>query len=205
MHIGLVGRLTDKAGNIVSMGAGKDTVADIIVDEYDGRKLALADPLKETARNWWDFSHEQLYGTSAKRNAPDLRYPLEDGTYLTPRKALQVLGTEVGRQIDPLVWIRIALRRGEHLAARGTIAVTPDVRFKNELRLFKESGVKLVLVHRCVDDIPQSVLEKANHPSETELNDVGLADPIWDAVIDNTGGTLEDLKVLVLRTVAGLK
>jgi len=57
-------------------GTGKDTVADIL-QKGSLVKVALADPLKRIARDVYDFSDDQLWGPSFKRNEPDERYPRE--------------------------------------------------------------------------------------------------------------------------------
>lgn len=56
--------------------SGKDTVADYLVKNYNFSKVALADPIKRAAMEWWDFSEEALWGVSDLRNEPDTRYPL---------------------------------------------------------------------------------------------------------------------------------
>jgi hypothetical protein len=119
-------------------GSGKDTVADILVKDHHFVKVALADPLKRICREVFDFTDEQLWGASEKRNAPDKRYPrslgdLHEGmirglqipreyihpdSFLTPRYALQQLGTEWGRDCYPNVWIDYALRVAKELEAR---------------------------------------------------------------------------------------
>lgn len=55
-------------------GSGKDEVADLLVKEYGFVKIALADPIKRTALDIYDFSIEQLWGPSQKRNEEDQRY-----------------------------------------------------------------------------------------------------------------------------------
>ena len=53
-------------------GSGKDTVAGFILKAVPGSKsIALADPLKEFAAVVFNFSREQLWGPSEKRNAID--------------------------------------------------------------------------------------------------------------------------------------
>jgi hypothetical protein len=85
-------------------------------------KVALADPLKRICFDVFNFTEAQLWGPSEERNKPDKRYlrmakgalgvterivknsefvlercanPEED-IFLTPRYALQTLGTRVG-------------------------------------------------------------------------------------------------------------
>lgn len=142
-------------------GAGKDTIADYLSGSFKFQKVAFADPLKRICRDVYDFTDEQLWGPSEKRNEPDKRYPTgrfaglawmctectvafhgkpfeekalglvgegkkcfacEELTpradlhyvgapeYLTPRFALQQLGTEWGRDCYPNTWVDYALR-----------------------------------------------------------------------------------------------
>src|SRR5689334_14415060 len=123
-------------------GSGKDFVANLLVDQHNFVKIALADPLKRICQEVFDFSDEQLWGPSEERNKPDKRYftgkikdtivdyedvrillLLENGfepsheeimnackIYLTPRFALQSLGTEWGRNCYPEVWTDYTLR-----------------------------------------------------------------------------------------------
>lgn len=104
-------------------GVGKDTAADILVERFGFVKIALADEMKRICKRVFDFSDEQLFGASEKRNAPDERYPNgwddsgrpmgvagDSRTFLTPRYALQTLGTEWGRGCYENVWVDYALR-----------------------------------------------------------------------------------------------
>jgi hypothetical protein len=63
--------------NLISLlgnaGCGKDTVAEIVLKATQGTSLAFADPLKELAAILFQFSKEQLYGPSEKRNEVDTR------------------------------------------------------------------------------------------------------------------------------------
>ncbi len=55
-------------------GSGKDTVCDYLTKTYSGVKVAQADPIKNFAAQVFNFSQEQLWGPSEKRNAKDERY-----------------------------------------------------------------------------------------------------------------------------------
>lgn len=55
-------------------GAGKDTAADILVDDYEYVRISLADPIKRFGKRIFGFSDKQLWGPSEFRNTPDGRY-----------------------------------------------------------------------------------------------------------------------------------
>lgn len=183
-------------------GSGKDTVADEICKSPSFVKLAFADGVKRILVEVFDFTDEQLWGPSAERNKPDARYPREGG-FLTPRHALQSLGTEWGRACYENVWVELALRNckqlvgshsyaysqtgGVHLRRPGVTiegVVITDCRYKNELEGIRAAGAKLVRVSRKgLEDPPYA------HSSETEQ--AGIPDSYFDYVFHNDG-SLED-------------
>jgi hypothetical protein len=187
-------------------GSGKDTVADVICQNPAYTKLALADGIKRICHEVFAFSYGQLWGPSSTRNAPDLRYPRAGG-HLTPRYALQTLGSEWGRGCYEHIWVELALRISNQLltdpktkyspveGVRSTgQLVTPlvgvlitDVRFRNEMEMLRASGAKLVRVRRLGLETPPY-----DHPSETEQTTV--ADDFFDYVIHNDG-SLDDLSL----------
>lgn len=55
-------------------GSGKDTVASFLVKNHGAIAIAQADPMKALGRMVFDFSEDQLWGPSHRRNAEDRRY-----------------------------------------------------------------------------------------------------------------------------------
>jgi hypothetical protein len=202
-------------------GSGKDTAADALVKDFGFTKVSLADPLKRFCKDVFAFTDEQLWGPSEKRNAPDTRYPSEwsrapEGSgahdfqgFLTPRYALQQLGTEWGRACYENVWIDYALRAATTLLdSAGTArtlnytaqtgiqpawlapkgVIIPDVRFKNEVDAIRRGGGIVWRLER-----PSAGLRgvAGQHASETEQESI---DPsLFDAVLLNDG-TVAELK-----------
>lgn len=168
-------------------GSGKDTVANMLVERFAFTKVSLADPLKRICKDVFDFTDEQLWGPSEHRNAPDARW---DG--LTPRYALQQLGTEWGRRMHPDVWVRYMIRSAQ---AQKADVVTADVRFPNELEAIHAAGGKVWKIIR-----PNAGLEgeAATHSSETALDGY---DAKFDAIIFNDAslGDLEDAVCKIAR------
>jgi hypothetical protein len=140
MIVGIVGRTVGEDGSMCSLGTGKDTVADALADEHSFVKVALADPMKRFCQDVYGFSRDQLWGPSSSRNAPDERYPREHTflgpeekkgicaccgwayvpdyklqCYLTPRYALQTLGTEWGRDCFNDTWAGYGMETARQL------------------------------------------------------------------------------------------
>lgn len=60
-------------------GSGKDTIANMLEKQlsakgFDVRNIWFAAPIKDFAANVFDFSRDQLWGSSHYRNVPDLRF-----------------------------------------------------------------------------------------------------------------------------------
>lgn len=146
----------------------------------------------------------------------------ESLAYLTPRHALQQLGTEWGRDCHDSIWISYGLRLAKamladekqyaYTAAQGLVdllnnprpagwpiplkgVVFSDVRFFNEYTAIKEAGGKVVRVRRFSWMKFPAGVDKA-HASETQLS--GYSDDKFDYVIDNSG-SLHDLAMNVDR------
>lgn len=160
----------DVVGIAGPAGAGKDTVADIIIDLYGGSKASFALPLKLglSAMLGADFVH---MGRDEKET------PMED-LGITPRRLMQTLGTEWGRQlVDESIWVK-ALDR--HIRQNPGFYVVPDTRFTNEVSWVKGRGGLMVYVDR--PNLPQVEAHVSEHDvsaSEADvviINDVSLAD-----------------------------
>ncbi len=206
-------------------GTGKDTVA-LELAKLGFVVVSFADPLKRIVRDVFDFSPEHLWGPSHNRNTQYGNYPrpVRRGTdnpgeaFLTPRYALQTLGTEWGRDCYPDIWVeyalRVARRLGENWATRYspqrgvytdplTIplmregVVIPDCRFLNELTLLRANDARIVRIRRPGKESPAF-----NHPSETEQ--LQLPDSDFDYVLQNDGA-VADLPAKVASMLDALR
>lgn len=113
-----------------AQGSGKTVMADLLAGELNRRagkgwfsiakRRALADPLKDMARTLTDDPNFE------KASA----YPIgPDGSLLSGRRVLQLLGTEGCRRLfREDVWLWLARRR----AGEGELTIIDDCRFPNE-------------------------------------------------------------------------
>ena len=137
---------------------------------------------------------------------------LPEPVFLTPRRAMQLLGTEFGRTAYPRVWIDHALRRAQRLFGEGDsvqlskvlgqpgryfidpvplVAIT-DCRFINEAEAIQAAGGLVWKVTGRGGGLEQAT---AAHASETEMDSSEFMRKV-DLTIHNNG-TLDELRALV--------
>lgn len=190
-----------KTGRLIGLGgllrSGKDALADYLVEHHGYVKMGMSDALNEAllALNPWIPStegprvlwryqdlHEAVGYVEAKKN-PEVR------------RLLQVLGTEVGREmIHPDVWVNAAEKKiRAHWAAGRPVAITA-MRFRNEIDMLDRLGGLSVWVERDdalrlagSEDVPTA------HASENSVNK-----DMFRFQIENNG-TLEDLHAVARR------
>jgi hypothetical protein len=182
-------------GFMGNKGVGKDSAADMLAP-LGFVKISFADPIKRFCAEVFQWGPEDLWGSIEAKETPD---PYWNG--LTPRKALQLLGTEWGRACHPEVWTRPALAVAAQVLRGGVVyspqqglapapgcpaargAVFADCRFRSEFDAVKKAGGKMIRIYR--PGFPGD-----GHASEMEQR--SIRDDEFDAVISNDG-TLWDL------------
>ena len=155
--------------------AGKDTVADQLVAGHGFERIAFADRLKDVVGQMfmWDATH--FVGDAKER--------VDEFWGLSPRKALQLLGTEAGRRVfGHDIWIKhVQYVIKERPDIRDW--VISDCRFPDEALAIRGWGGALWRVER------PGIEPVRDHVSETALDDWRS----WDQVIVNDG-TVADLR-----------
>lgn len=165
------------------IGSGKDTVAEMIMrDHLHGASVhKFAGAIKECAAIILGCKSRDFEDRDFKNK--DLGPEWDN---MTPRKILQLLGTEAGRKvIHPNIWVNATLssyREGEDW-------IITDVRFPNEADAIRNRGGFLIRIEREVD----TPAEVANHPSETSLDNYSN----FHYIIDNRLEGLDSLKKAV--------
>ena len=188
-------------------GSGKDSVADILVQEHGFQRIAFADALYEEVSTAFNVPITFLKNRETKES-PTPRLALgccanEEfcrvvmracgvfrGAAWSPRQILQWWGTEYRRAQRESYWID---KVRDRILSNGSLGwVITDVRFQNEADLVQELGGQLGLVLR------PGIEPVANHVSEEFWQ---TCSP--DIVIQNDG-TLEGLQstVNVIVTMA---
>lgn len=124
------------------MGSGKDTISNMILKMKPDvfRLRAFAAPLKQALIAMFGWTAEQIEDRKFKEEEdPDWGF--------SPRKAMQLLGTEYGRQLlRDDIWVHAAknFHKRSLMENRGTIMT--DVRFNNEVDWIR-SEPNSVIIH----------------------------------------------------------
>lgn len=136
-------------GIMGARGAGKDTVADVLVEEFGYTKVAFADPLREIAAaidpvvGVSGYAHMIYYNDAVA----SLGYTEAKETYPELRRFLQRLGTEAGRQVlGEDFWVDQFLEKVSRLGTDKIVAT--DCRFPNEVDTVRQMNGRIWTVVR---------------------------------------------------------
>ena len=198
MIVGLVGFI----------GAGKGTVADLLVERHAFIKESFANSVKDACAVIFGWNRGLLEGDSlesrAWREQKDEWWSEKLGREFSPRLALQLMGTEAGRDVfHPDLWVHTVLRR----CKPSQYYVIADVRFPNEIKAIRDSGGRVIRVRRGPDPEWYDLARECNlghHNLDVMRNaypEVHYSEWAWigsnyDIVMDNNC-TLDELKIRV--------
>lgn len=204
-------------GIIGTIGSGKNTAANTLVQQYGYCQESFAKSLKDACSHIFNWPRELLEGDTAEsrswRECVDTWWSEKLGIdNFTPRYALQYIGTDVLRdKLSPDIWflsLENRIRKNPNLNF-----VISDVRFINEANFIKSIGGKLIRICRgqpewvnlakaaSLGDMHSiDKLRELNiHSSEWELVNFGT-----DYYIENDGSIhdLESKIRLVMQDIA---
>ncbi len=192
-------------GIIGAIGSGKDTIADYLIAEHGFKKLSFARRVKDAAAAVFGWDRDLLEG--ATKESREWREQVDPFWGLSPRLALQKIGTEMFRQhIRDDIWIKgvekdLAVEPFSHF-------VITDCRFQNEIDVIRRASGRLIYVERGLkpDWVEQAIKAyKGSEPDRKWFADQGIHVTVWstygiaeqaDITIENNG-SLEDLYSVV--------
>lgn len=138
--------------------SGKDTVAAHVAPLFGLERYAFAQPIKRAI--------QVMFGLTDRHTDGDLKEVVLPVYGCTPRRLMQTLGTEWGRDtIDSRLWTKIAGCRWEQCKREGSsngLLIT-DVRFDNEAQFIRDNGGIVVHILRPVRETVEA------HVSEQSL------------------------------------
>lgn len=208
-------------GVVGFIGSGKGTAADILVNKHNFHKLSFADTVKDATAAIFGWPRHLLEGDTDEsrewREAKDEWWSEKFGYDFSPRLALQMMGTEAGRDVfHPELWIHSLERKMEMYPN----VVVADVRFPNEINFIQSKGGFVVRVKRGPDpEWYDTALSDNKNGLEPSVSQMSLYHPsihysewawigsIMDYQLDNVGALsmLEADIVHMLKVFTGPK
>ena len=193
------------------IGAGKDTIADYLVNIHQVRRESFANSLKDAVAHVFNWERELLEGRTKQsrewREQPDPWWSTRLGQTITPRWVLQYWGTEVCRKsFHDDIWI--ASLENKIRNSRDDIVIS-DCRFPNEIKAIKAAGGIVIRVVRGPEPVWFELARTVNQgptrntawrlsKNELEKHNVHASETAWigtefDAVIDNNEDGMDNL------------
>lgn len=183
-------------GVVGFIGSGKDTLGKILINNHGFEKISFSDTLKTAISAIFGWDRVLLEGETEEsrkfRETPDPYWSEKFNYNFTPRKALQIMGTEAGRKVfHDALWIYSL----EKNIQQNKDYVITDVRFANEINFIKEKNGFIVRIKRGTDPdwynhIMMNISDKERimkeiypHIHESEWNWIGTK---YHYIIHNT-------------------
>lgn len=206
-------------GMVGFIGSGKGTVGDLLINKYGFKSDAFAAPVKDCVAKIFGWDREMLEGaTSWSRLARDQEEPWWKDRIgsMTPRRALQLMGTEAGRNVfHKDIWMYALERRME----TGKDYVITDVRFPNEIEFIHNLGGVVVRIKRGIEPLWYDIACATNNDLELDrrlsmdvepYNGIHISEWAWcgnDLITEciTNDSTLADLEIKVSKLVDSYK
>lgn len=195
------------------IGSGKGTAGDILKD-MGFTPVSFAKGVKDVTAEMFGWPRHLLEGDTQVsrewREQPDKFWSQEFGKDFTPRYALQLMGTEVGREVFHEDFWVIRLKKFIQENPNQNFVIT-DVRFQNELSFVHSLNGIAIEIERDVPPHWYSVAVQANrgdHKAEKFMFETGVHESEWRWIggqIDHkiiNSGTVDDLKNNLVRKLA---
>lgn len=141
------------------------------------------------------LTYDQCYGTDDDKN--QLTHLQWNHQQLSARDAMQIIGTDIFRKLDPNVWVKATITKITR--DKPDLAIITDCRFPNEVSAIQNIGGKVIRLTRNPHN--------SDHLSECILDKDKFDWSKFDYVIDNTDSSIYDqvsqIKTL-LENILGL-
>ena len=188
------------------IGSGKDTVADMLVEQHGYKRESFAGTLKDVVAVMFNWDREMLEGKTEQarkqREVVDQWWAKRLGIpQLSPRWVLQHFGTEVVRQhFHNDIWVATLENKLRKMGDNNI--VISDSRFSNELAMLANAGAVTVCVSRGPKPEWWELAKQAmdNNIEAQKLTEMGIHKSEWDwakyefDVKISNNGTLKDLE-----------
>jgi hypothetical protein len=167
-------------GLVGFIGSGKGTVGDYL-NHHGYKTVSFATALKDCLSAIFGWDRELLEGSTVEsrqwRETPDIYWSKKMQRTVTPRWAMQYMGTDVMRNhFFNDIWVASLEKRITDMSTN--IAVT-DARFPNELKMIRDNGGEIYWVQR--GELPEwyDIVIKNEQAMKTAYPDIHPSEYLW--------------------------
>lgn len=166
-------------------GSGKDTIASVLINEYNYKKLSFADTLKDVLSSMFGWDRFVLEGTTdenrAKRVEIDEFWSSKLNTEITMRSAMTSVGTDLFRKyFDENIWVFSCERK---LQNKELVVIT-DARFPNEIEMIRRNNGIIIEVQRTLPEWYYKLTPENKYQYMKEMHpEVHISEYAW--IFDN--------------------
>lgn len=146
----------------------------------DVRVYNFADPLKNLCIDIFGIKYSQCYGSDEEKN--ELVDCYWGGKQLTAREVLQVVGTDMFRNMQHNVWADATIRKIQ--LEKPQLALIADCRFPNEVAAIKKAAGVVIKLQRNVYN--------SDHASEVALDRENYDYSNFDLVVENQNMNIQE-------------
>lgn len=176
--------------------SGKDTIANILVNNYGFKQLSFASMIKDIVAIMFSWPRDKLEGLTKEdrewREEVDVNWSkIYNMPLLTPRYILQYFATELFRNhFHQDIWVKII----ENQLSQHKNIVISDCRFQNEIDMLVKNRGKIIQVYR---NLPEWFYKYKNGEDVEDVKKLHCSETEWirsyyNYKIYNTG-TIEEL------------
>ena len=137
--------ITQNIGICGKMFSGKTTLANILIEKYNFKRVAFGDKVK-------------LFANEVKKVSENFK----------DRELLQTIGDGARNIINPNIWIDALFYTIDNDKNKETLYVCDDIRYKNEADALKEKGWKIIKLE--ISDEEQMKRMKLKYPDSWEVH-----------------------------------
>ena len=166
--------------------SGKSTAANWFIQNENAICIPVAQPLKDGLQVMFGWTSEQLAD-------PELKEVVDPFLGFSPRRAMQLIGTEgVRKLLGEDTWAKMLMKTINNIWSfqPDQVIVVPDIRFEDEAAAIRDAGGVIVHVIRHV----------VNHIVDGHSSEAGIQTKAGDWLIHNDR-SLEDFEE-VLKNLA---
>lgn len=192
-------------------GVGKDTFANYLVSNYNFKKFSFAATTKDILSDMFGWDRKLLEGDTIEsrtfRENPDPWWSAKLSIdNLTPRKVLQLIGTDLFRKhFNNDIWVHIVEKKIIQTLQTNPSdrIIVSDCRFPNEIAMLKNLGAKIIHIQR---NLPVWFDKYKDGEDCVEASKLHLSETDWiredfDYTIANTSNDPEEFKLQIVQFV----